>query len=162
MASKYRYIDAVGQYDENACWAASLEWWLKATNLGNIYQDDVFEYYPSFRDTNGTITREGIQTLITDPQWYMSYDHVVSATTFSKSKVKQHLKSGPMYIGYWDQKVGGYHVNVIYAYGAGQVSVMEPMGEKEQNGPGYIGKHLKRKLSYYKFGGEIFIGSPAA
>ncbi|HEX8367802.1 MAG TPA: papain-like cysteine protease family protein [Pyrinomonadaceae bacterium] len=169
MAINYRDVEAVGQYDGNACWAACLEWWLTATRLGNIYQEEVFEEYPLLRNSNGTIQREGLITLINDPRWYMSYEPFYVASQLTKSKLKRHLAAGPVYIGFFDQKLGNYHVNVIYGIKSGggsnpQVSVMEPMGEKNSTDPedrSFKGKHVKRHLKYYTAIGECFLGSPA-
>lgn len=165
----YHTVEPVGQYDDNACWAASLEWWLAATNLGTIYQDEVFEEYPLLRNSNGTISRQGLITLINDPRWYMNYEPFYLASYLTKAKLKKHLAAGPVYIGYYNQHLGNYHVNVIFDITSGgsnpKVWVMEPMAERTTPGDptdlSYRGKHVKRNLKYFTAVGECFVGSPA-
>lgn len=161
MATKYQSVDPVGQYDENACWAACLEWWLRAANPGNIVQDDVFEDYPLLRDTNGTIIREGLIQLIDDPRWYMKRDGFYHASHFKKSKLKKLLKDGPVYIGYYDQNMATCHVTVIHGIAGNLVHVMEPHFSPG-SGDAYNGKHITRNFSYYNFTGEVFLGTPRA
>jgi hypothetical protein len=161
MASKYRKIDAVGQYDENACWAACMEWWLKATNLGSVVQDDLFTDYLLLRGDGGSISREGLVQLMDDPRWYMERDGFYHATSLTKAKLKEYLKKGPVYFGYYDKQILSNHVNVIYGVSGNQVYAMEPHFKQNSDGS-YQGRHVMRSLSYYNFTGEVFIGTPKA
>lgn len=156
MNGNYRNIKAVKQIDETTCWAASLEWWLKVVGgRGEFTQEDLLkEYHQYWKDTpDGTITKAGMMSLVYDPRWRMNVQWTY-AYQFSEAILEEHIARGPIYIGYYEKKVSGNHVNVIYqAIDKGSYSrlkVMEPNG----------GKHKIRNHSYYQGIGEIIIASP--
>lgn len=168
MGSRYRYVKSEGQDDKNACWAASLVWWLKATNKGLYEQWDLMssdEYSGLWSGTggNGTVSESGIMTIVTDKRWGMSHQKLEIGSQLDAAVLKAHLNFGPVYIGYKDIVSNGNHVNVIYdIFGDdqyAQVSVMEPGFHKKSNGK-FNGKHLTRSLSFYRNGVAI-LASPS-
>ncbi len=162
MPTNYKNIAAVGQYDENSCWAASLEWWLRAQKIAEIYQDDVLDDYRLLRGDGGSLNFAGIVQLIEDPRWCMRWVPFYVGSQLTSDQLKSLLSMGPVYVGYKDNKIGSNHVNVIYKVtGKGpsaQVSSMEPhhapLGGED---PGYKGAHVKRRLDYYTTG-EVHVG----
>lgn len=162
MSTNYKHIPAVGQYDENSCWAASLEWWLRAQRLMEIYQDDVLGDYMNMRGDGGSLNFSGIIQLIEDPRWCMQWVPYYSGAQLTSGRLKSLLASGPVYIGYKDNTINSNHVNVIYrAKGSGssaKVYAMEPHHKAIGAGdPGYFGSHVKRRLDYYT-SNEVHIG----
>ena len=156
MGKDYRNIKAVKQIDSTTCWAAGLVWWLKAAReRSDFTQEDLLqEYLVYWKDTaDGTITKHGMSNLVYDSRWRMSVQWLL-AFQFSVTYLNEHLARGPIYVGYYEKKVKGNHVNVIYeAIGSGdspRVRVMEPNG----------GKHKVRTLAYYQGTGEIILASP--
>lgn len=159
MSKNYHNIKAVRQIDETTCWAASLEWWLKAVvNRGEMTQEDALQKYHAFwkDEVDGVISKKGMFALVSDPLWQMSVQWC-QAFQFTPAVLAEHLARGPIYVGYYEKKVKGNHVNVIYkavdSYEKGdtmRIGVMEPSG----------GKHKTRHLNYYQGRGEIILASP--
>lgn len=167
MASRYRNYKAVGQEDRNACWAASLCWWLKATNKKRIEQWEIMddEEYSDLWDVSGsegTISEDGILKIVKDGRWEMDHYKVDSGVNFTASLLDSFLAFGPVYIGYTDIVNGGHHVNVIYdMYGDWaypQVCAMEPGSKKKADGT-FVGRHVERGLNYYR-SGAVILASP--
>ncbi len=169
MASRYRNFKSEGQDDKNACWAACLVWWLRATNKRKIEQweimsdDQYSDLWNPQQGGDGTIQEAGMSKVVKDGRWQMDYEKVENAKNFSYATLSSHLAYGPVYIGYKDLVSNGNHVNVIYnLFGPeqyAQVSVMEPGHKKKSNGK-FEGKHLTRSLNYYRNSGIIILGSP--
>ena len=169
MASRYFYKKAEGQDDKNACWAACLVWWLKATNKAHYEQWELMgsdEYSDLWNTANsgGTISEAGILTIVQDTRWRMAHQKLDSAPQLTAEILRGFLSNGPVYIGYKDLISNGNHVNIIYDIFGNesypQVSVMEPGFKKKSNGK-FKGKHITRGLSYYRTSGVVILASPA-
>ncbi len=155
MPSYYRSLKAEKQEDPRSCWAASLAWWLRATvNRPRYEQYELIDEYTNlWIDGDGTITRKGLFDIVTDFRWQMTTQWIQSRQ-LSPDIIREHLLGGPIYIGYFEPRVGGNHVNVIYdILGTDdhpRVNAMEPNG----------GKHKTRNISRYQNGGELLLASP--
>jgi hypothetical protein len=169
MASRYRNFHSEGQDDKNACWAACLVWWLRATNKARYEQWELMssDQYSGLWDVSGsegTVSEQGILTIVQDSRWGMTHQKLSSGSQLDTATIKAHLNFGPVYIGYKDLVVNGNHINIIYdCFGNDQypqVSVMEPGYHKKSNGK-FKGKHLTRGLSYYKSSGVVILASPS-
>lgn len=150
----YKQLHAVGQNDETTCWAASLEWWIRAHNIGNLIQDDLAGDYLLMRGDGGTLNMDGIIQLMEDPRWSMQRYVYYSGAQLNATKMKALLASGPVYFGYWSPKLQSNHVNVIYDIsGSGshaKVWAMEPHATAIGGGDsGYRGAHKHRYLTAY-------------
>ena len=169
MSSKYRFVKSEGQEDKNACWAASLVWWLRATKLKNVEQWEIMssDEYSSLwnipQGGDGTITEAGLMTIVNDARWGMSHQKLSPTSQLDPAVMRAHLNFGPVYVGFFDVTRGGNHVNVIYDINGNeadpQVSVMEPGWVKKKDGT-FKGKHVSRRLSYYKNGAAVILASP--
>lgn len=150
-------MKAVKQEDKTSCWAACLEWWLKAVpNRPSQEQWEIIADYSQYWETTpgGTISKLGMCKLVYDARWRMQVQYQV-AFNMREETLLEHLARGPVYIGYYEKKVNGNHVNVIYdSYKSGgilKLRVMEPNG----------GKHRVRHFSYYTRGsGDVILASP--
>ena len=93
----------------------------------------------------------------------MNWDIYWFASHLNKAAIKSFLATGPIYIGYYDQKISSNHVTAIYdIWGSDtnpQVAVMEPMATMRADGS-FIGKHLTRGLSHYNSRCPIILASP--
>ena len=169
MASKYRIVKPEGQQDKNACWAACLAWWLRATNNKKkleqweiISSDEYADLWDKF-NKGGTISEDGIKTIIKDTRWEMSHQKLDSGRQLDYSVIKAQLNFGPIYIGFNDIVQGGNHVNIIYEIFGDenypQVGVMEPAFFKKKDAS-FRGEHLTRGLSYYRAPGVVHLASP--
>jgi hypothetical protein len=168
MGSRYRYVRSEGQEDKNACWAACLVWWLRATNKKRMEQWELMssdEYSDLWfkLDQGGTISEDGLKKIMTDTRWEMTHQKLELGSQLDYGVINAHLNFGPIYIGYNDVVVGGNHVNIIYDVHGNesypQVSVMEPAYRKKADGT-FKGKHLTRGLTYYRAPGVVYLASP--
>ncbi len=167
MGSKYKNVKPVGQEDKNACWAASLSWWLRATNKRKIEQweimdDDRYSDLWDVSGSGGTIQETGIVKIMTDPRWGMTHQKIHNRADLTWAVLAAFLNFGPIYIGYYDVVVGGNHVNVIYDMDGPmeypRLHAMEPAYKRKSNGK-YKGMHVERAISYYRSNG-VLLASP--
>ena len=164
---RYRQIAAVGQQDNTACWAASLEWWARATGREETEQWILMEDYDYLwsNRADGTISRAGMITLVSDARWRMDHQVLPTVNDLNPIVLFAFLRTGPVFTGFFDRQVNGNHVNVIYGMEKGDddptVFAMEP-GSSRQNDGSYTGAHVHRRLSYYKRQGEVILASPRA
>ena len=156
MGKHYRNIKAVKQEDNTSCWAACLEWWLKAVvNRPKKEQWEIIADYSQYWETtpDGTISRLGLCKLVYDARWRMKVQYQLP-WNMREETLLEHLSRGPVYIGYYDKKVNGKHVNVIYdSYRNGGVLKLRAMEPNK-------GKHSIRNFSYYTRGEELVLASP--
>ncbi len=128
MAKDYSIVSPVQQFDDMACWAASMEWWLNymGGSRPQLSQYDIIgikkikdnSYYPSDTDTGnadqnfGGLTKEGMKALFNHSPFKMQYKRY-DAGALKISSIKKRLKKSPIVIMYYDSTVQGYHANVI-------------------------------------------------
>lgn len=159
MASKHRYIKAVGQQNDMACWAACLKWWYRAAMSINPSQDKLWERYKGLREPLGGMSDSGMEHIIGENAMKCLVYRNVSE--FDAYRVKNLLALGPIYIAYTGTGKQLKHVNVIYELiGDGpwaEVRVMEP--QAVENGDGtWTGEHQLKSLSDYNMQGTIYAG----
>ena len=163
MAVKYKHISPVGQYDENSYWAACIEWWTRAQNVGAFNQEDLFDNYLLMRGDGGSVNMNGIIQVIEDPRFSMRYIPYYSGAQFTADRVRNLLATGPLYVGHYSHDISNNHVNVIFDItGTGshaKVWAMEPHWKKIPGADevGYIGHHVHRPLRRYT-SGEVHVG----
>ncbi len=156
MSNKhYRGIKAVRQEDRDSCWAACLEWWLKAVeNRPKMEQWEVLIEYEDYCNADGQLSKLGMYNIINDSRWLMEGRCYVGFQ--AKYEVfKEHINRGPIFCGFKERSTARKHVNVIYSVyewkGTQKVRVMEPDG----------GIHIRRRLDYYNYGvNDLWLGSP--
>lgn len=162
---RYRNIAAVGQQDNTCCWAASMEWWARATAREETEQWMLMEDYEQLwmNRADGTISRQGMITLVSDARWNMAHQVLPDRSHMNKIVLFAFLRSGPVFTGFFDRNVGGNHVNVIYGMDDNgdnpTVYAMEPAASRNSDGS-YVGNHVRRRLNYYRTQGEIILASP--
>lgn len=160
MAKNYRYVSAVGQINQMACWAASLKWWYRAAMSINPSQQKLYDLYKHLATQQGGMTDAGIRHVISqNGMELLEYD---DAAEFTWDRVKGLLEYGPIYTAYTDtSRERKRHVNVIYEIiGDGpwaEVRAMEPQYSPAGEGK-YVGKHVKRSLSEYNTFEAVFAG----
>ncbi len=130
------YPRAVAQFDATACWAASLEWWLRCMSQTRRVRNqlDLVNQFVQYWNSNeaspayGTITGEGLGHILDDASINMEYV-VKAAGTWDKPLVSQKLSISPVLIAYNELEVGGFHVNIIHSLNdttTADVNVMDP------------------------------------
>jgi len=130
------YPRAVAQFDPTACWAAGLEWWLRCMHESRVVTNQLnllsrfVRYWNSDESSPeyGTITGENFGHILDDDSIRMSY--IVRAPgSWDKDHIAEKLAISPVIIGYHEQEVDGFHVNVIHSLNntaTADVNVMDP------------------------------------
>ncbi len=156
MARNYRSTRPIQQFDPTACWAATLEWWARATgnrtvitqlNLLNVY----LRYWDSSNpDTNpdyGTVSRNNLMAIIRDGRWRMNCV-AIPGRNFTCYYVNQNIRHGPLIVGY--RKPGlGNHVVSVYGASNTHIACMDPDGARFHG----------RVASHYQ-SNEVIVGIP--
>jgi hypothetical protein len=159
MDSYYIYLPAEGQLDPNACWAASLKWWLFAAKTISKTQEDILSSYDCYDD--GSVSEKTIKSVIDDSRWGMT-KKVMTASSLTPSALRKHLDYGPVYIGYTETSTYKKHVNVIYDLdsknGVTRVAVMEPQAREKADWT-YEGEHQIKSLREFNRLGKVYLGS---
>jgi hypothetical protein len=156
--SNYLGIAPVAQFDATSCWAAALEWWARAIggrvvvrqlDLLNVY----LRYWDSSNpDTNpnyGTISRSGLISVIGDTRWAMT-PSAMPGGRLTTTLLNQHMRLGPVILGYYEPSVSGNHVVVAYGASATHVAVMNPDG----------GHFRGLRIGHYSSSPEVILGVP--
>jgi hypothetical protein len=126
----------VAQFDPTACWAASLEWWLRSmqparTVVSQLDLINVFSAYWNQEDgpEYGTVSAENLVQIVGNERFGMTY---TVKRQFDKGFVKDKLTRSPVLLGYYEPEVSGFHAVIIHSLnqnGAnGDVNIMDPNG----------------------------------
>ena len=130
------YPRAVAQFDQTACWAAGLEWWLRCMQRSRtvVNQLDLINQFRQYWNTDessseyGTVTGENLGHIMDDASIRMRYS-VKLGSSWDKDFVTEKLAISPVLIGYYEAEVNGFHVNVIHSLNdtsSADVNVMDP------------------------------------
>jgi len=131
------YPNAVAQFDETACWAASLEWWLAAMSpaRSKVDQINLIKDFKAYWNSNvnsteyGTVSEANLKLLYATGTVRMSHRKFTGKMDIDF--IKEKLVKGPVVIGYYEPSVNGNHVVVIHSVNApdsphGEINVMDP------------------------------------
>ena len=131
------YPHVVAQFDQTACWAASLEWWLRCMRNSRTVRNqlDLLNQFVAYwnHDANspeyGTITGENLGHILDDGSIRMSYV-VKGFGNWDTALVNEKLAISPVFIGYNETEVNGFHANIIHSLNTdpADVNVMDPNG----------------------------------
>ena len=152
---KYGSIKAVKQMDPTCCWAASLEWWIRARQtLGSYTQVDILGLYAHLYEKNeasseyGTVNKAAMFKILGDVRWGMSTRWIMGHQ-FTDDEAGIMLAKGPMIVGYFEPDAGGNHVVVMYEFsGSSNMKVMDPNS----------GRHRTWKRSKFRNQKELVLG----
>lgn len=132
------YPRAVAQFDQTACWAAGLEWWLRCMQSVRTVKNqlDLVNQFVAYWNHDeddpeyGTIDGYGLGHIMDDASVRMS--HVVrAASSWDRSFVSEKIDISPVLLAYNEPEVGGFHVCVIHSLNntsSADVNVMDPNG----------------------------------
>jgi hypothetical protein len=158
MAKDYLSIAPVTQFDPTSCWAAALEWWARAIGGRTVVrQMDLLNIYVRYWDSRdpdnnpnyGTISREGLMSVINDSRWGMEAS-AMPGRQLTTELLNQKMRLGPVILGYYEPTVSGNHVVVAYGASATYVAAMNPDG-------GYFRGLL---VGHYSHSPEVILGVP--
>lgn len=144
MEKDYNLIPAVWQFDPMACWAASMEWWLRymspnrtiTTQFDLAKEFQKYTYLPEDDDADapdenfGGLTKDGLLKMIETKRFKMKHKSL-SGVSLSSYYLGLKLKKSPVFISFYDVTAGGYHANVLVkavsdGRGNQSVTAMEP------------------------------------
>ncbi|MEO8649670.1 MAG: C39 family peptidase [Acidobacteriota bacterium] len=142
VINKYSHVHPVKQSHLNGCWAACLEFWMKATTGNRSItqkklrkESDLISRYESDSTTGtvfskkdndyGILEETEMLWLLKQARWGMSAWQMSDITG---DTIKDLLDLGPVYVGFFDTFSNGKHVNVICGYDETyeMVEAMEP------------------------------------
>jgi hypothetical protein len=158
MAKDYLRIAPVTQFDPTSCWAAALEWWARAIGgRAVVRQLDLLNIYVRYWDSRdpdnnpnyGTISREGLISVINDSRWSMAASAMPGAR-LTTEVLNQKMRLGPVILGYYEPAVSGNHVVVAYGASATHVAVMNQDGGHFRGSP----------VGHYSLSTEVILGIP--
>lgn len=129
--ANYKSTPPVGQFDDMACWAACLEWWLRALGGGRPRwnQSDLFGRFENIAEDDGTLNVLNFMGAVRNMPGLK-----LTCSLFPTNRHRgQRLPVGerPVLIGYRPPDDTGtapnmVHMNVVVAQSSGRVTVMEP------------------------------------
>jgi hypothetical protein len=143
VENSYKNIKAIKQEHRNGCWAACLDWWMKANQFGlgltqhSLRKEaDLKAMYNSDSTTGdvhnkshadyGVLEKHELLSVLRQPRFdmFVMEDPAPSGWTIAEKL----YSNGPIIIGYYDGVVMGNHLNVICGYDSDyeMVEVMEP------------------------------------
>lgn len=145
--------DVRQDYDDT-CWAAVLEAFCAASpGRPKLKQAEIVKQFEkfSFSATDGTLTRQGLHTMLRDHRFGLKTEEADNAY-FKKTPayLNNKLAAGMVVIGYWEPKIGGWHVSLIYGLNGTKVYYLNPDFSN--------GGLLTSEVSYFGQKGKMVIG----
>ena len=122
MVKDFSTVPGVQQFDDMACWAACMEWWLRYMSpkrdittqfdLVNEFRNDTYlpasESDPNF----GGLSHEGMIKMIGKKRFHMKAKEM-AGISLSSYYLNKKMKKSPVLITFYDITAGGYHANVL-------------------------------------------------
>jgi hypothetical protein len=148
VASNYRSIPPVGQWDSMSCWAACLEWWLKAVGgeRPKWSQKDLIVNFYGFTDDSGGIQVDKLVAALNN-----NPNLKIQAGLFQSSKYRFKplpLGDTPVIIMFREPQ-GGIHMNVVFGQTNRDVTSMEPYFPFPGKDYKRTGTFVERKADYF-------------
>ncbi|MFO0916355.1 MAG: hypothetical protein U0795_25585 [Pirellulales bacterium] len=159
MGYDYRKnIQPVGQNDRNACWAASISWWLNAYSLHFkrrwLTQNDLLAKFTDKCLDDGSLPISQLRSVCESAEVRIDLAYMSPA----KFRSDYETIDGPLLIVFNYPTVGGTHMNVIFDRQGGTVMAMEPYFPFPGRDGQRTGKYERRDLTFYANSTEIGIG----
>ena len=150
-------MKAEGQIHGNACWAASISWWLKAYSLvGKRKQIDQVEMINKFGDLmqfSGALSLKAVKKVCENAEVRIELKFV------TPNEIKNDFKfDSPCLIVFNYPKVGGTHMNVIFNQIGETVACMEPYFPFPGEDGLRSGQYIRRPLSFFCNSPEVGVG----
>ena len=159
MGYDYRLkLKAEGQQHSNACWAASLSWWMSAMALHykrvTYTQTEILADYQEHVKLGGGVMSDDIRNVVESAKIRMDLKFISPATLKS-----DYYIDSPCVIIFKYPAAGGTHMNVIFDQKDGTVMCMEPFYPlvADKNGV-RKGAYIRRPLSFFANSEKIGIG----
>ena len=152
-----KLIKAEGQFDKNACWAASISWWTWAMSQNykrkTIWQKDLLVKFDELTNQDGSMPLVGIKTVCESAEIKAELKYI-SPASFKKDYKNIDL---PMIIIFNYPTVGGTHMNVIFDQKGDTVMCMEPYFPFPGKDGQRTGTYVRRPTTFFANSQEIGI-----
>ena len=154
-----KIVTPIGQFDQNACWAASLSWWTWAMAMGLdkrkfMSQMDLIKKFNNLCDENtGGMTKSGIRSICDSAEIRINLTYTGSAD-FKKFK----NINMPMFIIFNYPVISGTHMNIIFNQKGNTVACMEPYYPYPGKDGRRSGRYIRRDLGFFCSGPQVGIG----
>ncbi len=152
-------ISPVGQFDQNACWAASISWWTRAMmenfKRKHMTQTELISKFNYLCDEDtGGMTLAGFRTVCGNAEIKINLEYI-SPTTFKKYAGIDL----PMIIVFNYPVIGGTHMNVVFNQKGSTVACMEPYFPFPGQDGKRSGKYIRRDMNFFANSQQIGVGS---
>jgi hypothetical protein len=107
---------AIKQFDQTSCWAACIDWWVKARKLkiARSGQIELLIDYSNFWNSDGTISQQNLKQLLEEKKW-KAKTILVNPNLLCHSYIKKLLNNGPIIVAFIRHDSANGHTNVIIA-----------------------------------------------
>lgn len=114
----YASVTPVQQFDNMACWAASMEWWLKymSPKRNVVDQINILTINGVAQNTDpntGGLNQAGMKALFNHGPFRMRHKRYAGGSMDTTKINGRLMRKGPIVIIYNEPAVNGYHANVI-------------------------------------------------
>ncbi len=143
----------------NSCWAAVLSTFCKGSpGRPTVTEKDLADYYDRENDrtytyADGTIKPEGLRKIFSEPRFGLKIEAWDPATFTAKpAYLAQKLGAGWVILAYYEPKIGGGHVCLVYGINDNTVAYQNPDAS--------TGGLLRDDLSYFEHkpvGGKMLV-----
>ena len=158
MGDYTKLIKPEGQFDKNACWAASIAWWTAAMSQlykrKTVWQSELISQFDHLTKEDGSMPLVGIRTVCESAEIRAELKYISPATL----KKDYDKIDTPMIIIFNYPKIGGTHMNVIFDRKDDTVNCMEPYHPFPGKDGQRTGTYVRRPLSFFANSQEIGIG----
>jgi hypothetical protein len=146
-----------GQIHGNACWAASISWWLRAMALvgkrRQLDQVEMIDKFSSYMDYSGGVSPKNIKRVCESAEVRIELKFV------TPDVLKKDFKfDSPCLIIFNYPKVGGTHMNVIFNQIGDTVACMEPFYPHPGEDGLRSGQYVRRPLAFFCNSPEVGVG----
>lgn len=153
-----KVLKSEGQFDKNACWAASISWWTAAMAQNykrkTMWQSELISKFDNLTKEDGTMPLPGIRQVCESAEIRAELKYISPATL----KSDYPAIDSPMIIIFNYPKIGGTHMNVIFDRKDDTVNCMEPYHPFPGKDGQRTGTYVRRPLSFFGNSQEIGIG----
>ncbi len=152
-----KHLNAEGQFDRNACWAASISWWTRALMLNYkrkiTTQSELISQFDHLTNEDGSMPLSGIRRVCESAEIRIKLEYITPAAFKKYTGIDT-----PMIIVFNYPLVGGTHMNAIFNQKGTTVACMEPYFPHPGKDGQRSGKYVRRDLSFFANSQEIGIG----
>ncbi|HEY8560325.1 MAG TPA: hypothetical protein VIL74_08100 [Pyrinomonadaceae bacterium] len=149
-----RILKPEGQFDRNACWAASISWWTAAMSQlykrRTMWQSELISKFDHLTMEDGTMPLAGFRKVCESAEVRAELKYISPAALKSDYTI-----DSPTIIVFNYPKIGGTHMNVIFDRQDETVECMEPYHPFPGRDGQRTGTYVRRSLSFFANSQEI-------